>query len=144
MTIDVKSATSQPKPRPARRGLNISAAQVVLVIGIVFALSVIINFSARIQTEQRISAEASQLRVEVTALAATQAALATELAFVASDAYVAGWAHSDGHMVRAGEVLVVPIPASAVTPTPARRPAEAPKPLTNFDLWLELFFSTQP
>ena len=78
MTTDVKSAPSQPKPRPSRRGLNISAAQVVLVIGIVFALSVIINFSARIQTEQRISAEASQLRVEVTALAATQAAQATD------------------------------------------------------------------
>src|SRR5215470_15174127 len=112
MTTDVKQPVSPaPKPRPTRRGLNISAAQVVLVLGVVFALSVIINFSARIQAEQRISAQASQLRAQVTALAATQSAQATELAFVSSDGYVAQWAHGDGHMVQSNEILVVPVPA---------------------------------
>ena len=143
MTTDVKPTTSAPKPRLTRRGLNISGPQVVLILGMVFALSVIINFSARIQTEQRISAEANQLRVEVTALAATQAAQATELAFVSSDAYVGQWAHGDGRMVQAGEVLVVPIPAANVTPTPAPQPTQASEPISNIEIWWELFFSTE-
>lgn len=142
MTTDVKPAPAAPKPRPIRRGLNISAAQVVLVLGVVFALTVIINFSARIQAEQRISSQANQLRAEVTALAATQAAQATELAFVSSDAYVAQWAHSDGHMVQSGEVLVVPVPASNVTPTPMPKVVVAEPPASNLQIWWELFFST--
>jgi cell division protein FtsB len=142
MTTDVKPVTNPPKPRPTRRGLNISVAQVILVLGVVFALTVIINFSARIQAEQRISSQASQLRVEVTALASTQAAQATELAFVSSDAYVAEWAHSDGHMIQNGEVLVVPVPASDVTPTPAPKPVVVVPPTSNFQIWMELFFST--
>lgn len=145
MTTDVKptAPTPNPKPRLARRGLNISGPQVVLILGVVFALSVIINFSARIQTEQRISAEANQLSGEVTALAATQAAQATELAFVNSDAYVAQWAHSEGRMVQAGEVLVVPLPASNVTPTPAPQPTVIPTPTSNLEIWWELFFSSE-
>lgn len=143
MTTDVKPTAPTPKPRLTRRGLNISGPQVVLILGVVFALSVIINFSARIQTEQRISAEANQLRTEVTALAATQSAQATQLAFVSSDAYVAQWAHGDGRMVQAGEVLVVPLPASNVTPTPVPQPTAIPTPTSNIQIWWELFFSTE-
>jgi hypothetical protein len=143
MTTDVKTAASPPKPRPSRRGLNISAAQVVLIVGVVFALSVIINFSARIQTEQRITSEANQLRAEVTALAATQSAQATELAFASSDSYVSQWAHADGHMVRSGEVIVVPVPASAATATPAPKPTPPAKPASDSQIWWDLFFSTQ-
>jgi cell division protein FtsB len=143
MTTDVKPTPPTTKPRLTRRGLNISGPQVVLILGVVFALSVIINFSARIQTEQRISAEANQLRGEVTALAATQAAQATELAFVSSDAYVAQWAHGDGRMVQAGEVLVVPVPSANATPTPVPAPVAQPTPTSNVQIWWELFFSNE-
>ena len=57
MTTEAKPVASNPKSRPARRGLNFSAAQALLVVGIVFGLSVIINFSGRIQAEQKISAQ---------------------------------------------------------------------------------------
>jgi hypothetical protein len=114
----------------------------MLVLGLVAALSVIINFSNRIQAEQRISAEAAQLGAEVTALAATQQALATELAYVQSDAYVAEWAHAEGHYVRPGEVLVVPIPAQAATPTPLPQPAPSGPPPSNLQIWWELFFAS--
>ncbi len=141
MTTDVKPLANEPKPRSNRRGLNFSAAQALLVIGIVFGLSVIINFSSRIQAEQKISAEAGQLRVEVTALAATQAAQATELAYVQSDAYIAEWAHAEGRYVRAGEVLVIPVPASTPAPTPIPQPTAPPAPPNKFQVWWELFFA---
>ncbi|MBM4424914.1 MAG: hypothetical protein FJ030_16260 [Chloroflexi bacterium] len=141
MTTDVKPAKPEAKPREHRRGLNISMPQVAAVLVLVLVLWVIIDFNGRIQTEQRISAEADQLSVEVTALAATQSALATELAYVSSDAYVAEWAHRDGRYVQPGEVLVVPVPAEAVTPTPIPRPTPQPTPSSNLQIWLDLFFA---
>lgn len=141
MTTDVKPVKTEAKPRETRRGLNISMPQAMLVVGVVIALWIIIDFNGRIQTEQRISAEANQLRAEVTALAATQSALETELAYVSSDAYIAEWAHGEGRYVRPGEVLVVPVPAAAATPTPIPPPAVQPTPPSNFQMWWDLFFS---
>ena len=140
MTTDAKPIPNPPRPRLAKRGLNVSAPQVLLVLGVVAALSVVINFSARIQVEQRISAEASQMRIEVTALAATQQALATQLAYVKSDAYVEYWAHTDGRMVRSGEVLVVPVAGHAAKPTPAPQPAPSAEPVNKLQIWWEMFF----
>jgi hypothetical protein len=142
MTTEAKPAAPPTKARPSRRGLNVSPGQVMLVLGIVAALSVIINFSNRIQAEQRISAEANALRSEVTALASTQAALATELAYVQSDSYVGEWAHAEGHYVRPGEVLVVPIPAQAATVTPVPQPTPSGPLPSNAQIWWELFFSS--
>lgn len=143
MTTEAKPVKSEAKPREPRRGLNVSMPQAMLVIGMVIALWIIIDFNGRIQTEQRISAEANQLRVEVTSLAATQSALATELAHVSSDAYVAEWAHSEGRYVRPGEVLVVPVPASAATLTPVPQVVVQPTPSSNFQIWWDLFFSSE-
>ncbi len=141
MATDAKPVKSEAKPREPRRGLNVSMPQVMLVIGVVIALWIIIDFNGRIQTEQRISAEASQLRAQVTSLAATQSALATQLAFASSDAYVAEWAHSEGRFVQPGEVLVVPVPAIAATLTPVPQVVVQPTPPTNFQIWWDLFFS---
>lgn len=137
-----QNARTQPRPPVARkRGLNISMPQVLLVLGLVAALSVIINFSSRIQAEQRISAEAARLRDEVTAMAATQAARATELAYVQSDAYVIEWAHSEGRLVQDGEVLVVPVPGATAAPTPQPQAPAPEVPDSNLQIWLDLFFA---
>jgi cell division protein FtsB len=143
MTTDVRPTPVEPKPRLPRRGLNIAPAQVIVVAGMVFGLTVIINFSSRIQAERKISAEADRLSAEVTALAATQQALATQLAYVQSDAYVAEWAHSEGRYVRPGEVLVVPVPASTPAPTPIPLPTVSPLPPSKLQIWWDLFFATQ-
>lgn len=144
-TPEVRPQKGRPQPprQPAarKRGLNISMPQVMLVVGVIAALSVIINFSSRIQAEQRISAEAANLRQEVTAMAATQAAQATELAYVQSDAYVMEWAHSEGRLVREGEVLVVPVPASTAAPTPPPQAPAPDVPDSNLQIWWDLFFA---
>jgi len=140
-----RSATPQ-RPIPTRqapkRGLNISTAQIIIVVLIIIGLSVIIDFNRKIQAGQRITGEANQMRAEVTALAATKAALATELAYASSDAYVASWAHSDGRYVQPNEILVVPLPAKNVTPVPSAPVRIVQKPPSNFEIWWALFFET--
>jgi cell division protein FtsB len=121
--------------------LNISLPQVLFVLGIIISLWVIIDFNRRIQSEQRIASEASQLRADVSALAATKAALTTELAVVSSDGYVAQWAHAEGRYVQPGEVLVVPLPAKdAAEAAPAPAPAAQTAPPSNFEIWWDVFF----
>jgi hypothetical protein len=150
VTPSPEARPQKGRPQPARqpaarkRGLNISMPQVMLVVGLIAALSVIINFSSRIQAEQRISAEAARLREDVTAMAATQAAQATELAYVQSDAYVMEWAHSEGRLVQDGEVLVVPVPAATAAPPPAPQAPAPEVPDSNAQIWWELFFSGNP
>jgi cell division protein FtsB len=141
MTTEAKPTVTPARPRLSRRGLNISPIHVFVVLSAVAALSVIINFSNRIQAEKRISAEANQLRMEVTALAATEQALATDLAYVKSDAYVEYWAHTEGRMVRPGEVLVVPVPAQVASLTPVPQPPPPAEPVNNLQIWWELFFT---
>ncbi|MBI3241322.1 MAG: hypothetical protein HYZ49_03410 [Chloroflexi bacterium] len=120
--------------------MNISLPQLLVVAGLIIGLTVIIDFNRRIQAEQRIVAEANQLRVEVTALAATQSALATEVAFASSDAYVAQWAHGEGRYVQPGEVLVVPVAPAGAVVTPVPAVAAQPDPPSNFEIWWSLFF----
>jgi cell division protein FtsB len=135
---------TEAKPRERRRGLSISAPQVLVIVGLIIGLSVIIDFNRRIQAEQRIVAEANQLRAEVTALAATQSALATEVAFASSDAYVAQWAHGEGRYVQPGEVLVVPVAPSGAASIPAPTVTAEPEPPSNFQIWWSLFFESAP
>ena len=133
---------SSPTRQAPKRGLNISTTQIIIVVLIIIGLSVIIDFNRKIQAGQKIGGEANQMRVEVTALAATKAALATELAYVSSDAFVMQWAHSDGRYVQPNEVLVVPVPAknaTAVTSVPVRI---LQKPASNFEIWWALFFES--
>ena len=131
---------SEAKSRGRRRGLNISAQQLLLIVGLIIGLSVIIDFNRRIQAEQRIVAESNQLQVGVTALAATQSVLATEVAFASSDAYVAQWAHGEGRYVQQGEVLVVPVAPNGAVSTPVPAVAAGPEPPSNFQIWWSLFF----
>jgi len=141
MTTDVQPRES--RSREIRRGLNISLPQVLFVLGVIISLWVIIDFNRRIQAEQRIAAEASQLRVEVTALTATKAALTSELAVVSSDGYVARWAHSEGRYVQPSEVLVVPLAAKdAANTAPVAALAAQTAPLSNFEIWWDVFFGT--
>lgn len=133
---------TEAKPRERKRGLSISAPQVLVIVGLIIGLSVIIDFNRRIQAEQRIVAEANQLQAEVTALAATQSALATEVAFASSDAYVAQWAHGEGRYVQPGEVLVVPVAPNGVASIPVPTVTAEPEPPSNFQIWWSLFFES--
>ena len=134
--------TTNAKPREQKLGNSSSLTQVAVVVLLVASLSVIFDFNRRIQSEQRIVAEAKQLGREVTALAATQRAQATELAYVSSDAYVSRWAHSDGKLIQPGEALVVPVAPVGPAPTAAPAPTPVPAPQSKLHIWWTLFFDS--
>ena len=137
-----RTHTLPPRISPKKRGLNISGTQIAVVLVIIIALAVIIDFNRKIQSGQKITGEANEMKQDVNGLVATKAALATELAYVASDAYVQYWAHSDGRYVQANEILVVPVPAKKATTTPTPTIRVIQKPPSNFEIWWALFFES--
>ncbi len=130
------NASSSP-----RRGLNISFVQIAVVIGLILGISIILDFQQRIQAAQMIIGEAERLDLEVSNLQAEQEGLQATLAYVGSDAYVEDWAHSEGQLVRPGEVLVIPVTDEDAVSAPEEPIAPPPAPpIINWQLWSELFF----
>jgi hypothetical protein len=110
----------------------------------------VINFSGRIARGQQTEAEHERLQATITVLEQQQVSLLKERDYAASDASVEHWAHTEGKMIREGEVLVIPIPAGDVEPTPlppapilVATPAPEPEP-PKWHLWWNLFFDGQP
>lgn len=124
--------------------------QVVFVAILSIGLLLVINFSGRIARGQQMDAERERLQATIDVLEAEKLELRKERDYAANDASVEHWAHTEGKMVRDGEILVIPIPANNATPTPTPPPpvlaSEPPsEPDTpNWHLWWNLFFDGDP
>ena len=154
MTEPIESAAESsslaPESRKPRRQL--SSTQVLFAVILTIALMLAIQFSARIQDERELTAIRDTIEDEIDLLRREQAELIDQLAYVESDAYVESWAHSEGRMVRDGEVLVIPVPSgitiqqntqTTVSETIATVDTTLPQPAT-WEVWWALFFDTPP
>ncbi len=113
-----------------------------LVILVVSAL-LIMDFNSRLLEYKRLSSQRDAVSVQVTSLAQTQASLQTQIAYATSPVGVLQWAYEDGHWVRAGDSLVVPVSPGGSTPTPRPTPVITPTPMSNWQLWMTLFVDPQ-
>ena len=140
-----------PEDSPHRRNRQqISSLQIVFAAILSIGLLLVINFSGRIARGQQTEAEHERLQATITVLEQQQVSLLKERDYAASDASVEHWAHTEGKMIREGEVLVIPIPAGDVNPTPlppapilVATPAPEPQ-APKWHLWWNLFFDGQP
>lgn len=138
--------TATRKPRR-----QLSSTQVMFAVILAIGLMLAIQFSSRIQDERQLAVIRDTINEEIDLLRREQADLIDQLAFVGSDAYVESWAHSEGRMVREGEVLVIPIPSTttlqqtsqAIEPDVAAVDTTLPQPET-WEVWWALFFDTTP
>jgi len=137
-----------PRRRPRQQ---LSSMQIVFAAILSIGLLLVINLSGRIARGQQMEAERVRLQATIDVLQEEQIALRQERNYAESDAKVEQWAHSDGKMVREGEVLVIPIPGQQpeITPT-ATPPAALAQAETDEDrepswhLWWQLFFEGDP
>jgi hypothetical protein len=114
-------------------------AQVGVLMAVVIVLVVIVDFSQRLATSQRLVDSANKAGTEVAQLETEQAVLKTQVAYATMDVAVIEWAHESGRLVRPGEVLVVPIIPTVVA-TPVQVSIALPAPSPNYVLWWEMFF----
>jgi len=139
----------QEKQKRKRTG-QISGVQVMFAAILGIGLILAINFSARITAGQPLQAAYSRVATEISSLKDQQAQLTAQRDYVLSDTYVEQWAHSDGKMVRPGEVLVVPVPSGADAAATAEPQVSLEDVHTTPDqtqpwvLWWQIFFDSPP
>ena len=113
-------------------------------------LLLVINFSGRIARGQQMDNERQRLQATIDVLATQHIDLLKQRDYASSETYIEQWAHTEGKLVREGEVLVIPVPVGdeLTTPTPpppvfvSAPPSEPETP--NWHLWWNLFFDGEP
>lgn len=115
----------------------------LIVIGLVVLTLLVMDFNNRMAAQRKLSDKREDVAAEATDLRQTQVYLETQLAFATSEAAVNEWAYEEGHMVREGENLVIPLEYPGFTPEVTIIPTATPEPETNFQIWLSLFLESR-
>ena len=115
----------------------------LLVIGLIVLTLLVMDFNNRMAELRRLSDKKEDVAVEATNLIHTQVQLETQIAYATSDGAVEEWAYEEGHMVREGENLVIPLEYPGFTPKVTILPTATPVPKTNWQIWVSLFLESR-
>jgi hypothetical protein len=119
---------------------------VVVVLSLALAIYMVIDFNGRLTELNRLRAEEEVVNLRLEGQLQTKDALETQIAFATSDAAVVRWAY-ENHMVRPGDLKVVPVQIETNAPTPTPKLVTVVAEVHNLDRWLSLFkdpISNQP
>ncbi len=120
--------------------IRLNDKRILMIGAIVLLIIMMMDFNTRMSELQRLSNERSQLVGRVTELASTEQSIRTQIAYATSDAAVEAWARQEAHMVKPGDVLVVPEAPKDATPVPQVAVAPTPRAVSNWEVWYALFF----
>jgi len=115
----------------------------LLVIGLVVLTLLVMDFNNRMAGLRRLSDKKEDVAIEATDLMHTQVYLETQIAYATSEAAVNEWAYEEGHMVREGENLVIPLEYPGFTPKVTFIPTATPEPESNLQIWFSLFLESR-
>jgi cell division protein FtsB len=115
----------------------------LLIIGLIVLTLLVMDFNNRMAELRRLSDKHEEVAVDATKLVETQVQLETQIAYATSDAAVEEWAYEEGHMVREGENLVIPLEYPGYTPQVTILPTTTPVPKSNWEIWVSLFLESR-
>ncbi len=115
----------------------------LLVIGLVVLTLLVMDFNNRMADLRRLSDKREDVAIEATDLMHTQVYLETQIGYATSEAAVNAWAYEQGHMVREGENLVIPLEYPGFTPEVTVIPTPTPEPESNLQIWFSLFLESR-
>ena len=98
----------------------------------------VMDLNTRLNELSRLSAQRDEAATVVANLESTLQVLQTSQAYAGSLGAVEEWAYNEGHMVRPGEQLVIPISPPGTTPEPVIVPTITVEPVENWEIWLAL------
>ena len=115
----------------------------LVVIGLVVLTLLVMDFNNRMAELRRLSDKREDVALEATGLMQTQLHLETQIAYATSEAAVVEWAYEEGHMVREGENLVIPLEYPGFTPQITVIPTATAEPESNLQIWFSLFLESR-
>ncbi len=98
------------------------------------------DFNSRRSNLFRISSEKERIESEVLVLWITEQSLKTQIAYATSEVAVEEWAREDEHLVKPGDIRVIPIASEKATPTPTPFTIPTQQPVENWAVWYALLF----
>lgn len=120
--------------------LPFNVRRVAVIIGVIALVFIVLEFNRRLEGLKLLDKQRELVLAQATQAVQTQMALQTQIAFAASDAAVDEWARTDGHYVQEGDLPVVPLGQPGAAPVEASTPVPTPTPMTNVQIWWDLFF----
>jgi len=106
-----------------------------------FVIFFVMTFNRLTMKYHQMTNQVAIVEKQYIALKATHSSLETQVALATSDETVRKWAYEDAHLVRNGDIPIVPLSPAKVTPTP--RPVLRTVPARSVQpwrVWWELFF----
>ena len=113
-----------------------------VIIFVAAGVLILGDLNQRMADARRLDRDARALETDVAHLATESVMLQTQVAEVTSEAVVGEWAHGEGGMVRAGEILVAPVALPEATTIATPIPTPGLRQPSNWEVWWALFFGT--
>jgi len=122
--------------------MNLKGCWIYIVLAAALAILAILimEFNGRMAEWRRLSLQEEQVAITATMLVETKVGLQTSIALATSEAGIQDWTYLDGKWVKSNEILFVPIPQGDSTPSPTATPIVTPRVVSNWELWLAMFF----
>ena len=118
--------------------------RILSIAGILLLLYLVLGFSRRMAEYTRLSAQLEDESARITELAATEYSLREQIAYATSEAAVEQWARENARMAQSGDFPVIPLTPEGATPQAPEAAQPEDQPLSNWETWLQWFFSSGP
>lgn len=118
--------------------IPINMKKIGLVIAAVILFFLVMDLNNRLNELSRLSAQQDKASTVVAVLESTLQVLNTQVAYATSEGAVEDWAYNEGHMVRPGEKLIIPLIPPGPTAGPVIQPTPTVVPVENWEVWMAL------
>ena len=112
---------------------------VLIILALALLVYLVIDFNNRTADLSHLRAEQAVVKEQLDIRQATKSAFEAQIAYATSDRAVEEWAY-ENHLVRPGDIAIIPVQPAESTPVPTPRPVLTTTPESNLDKWLSLFF----
>jgi hypothetical protein len=118
--------------------LQFDVKKVVFVVVAVVLFFLVMDLNNRLNELSRLTSQRNDEATVVNNLQQTLGVLGTQIGYATSNAAVEDWAYGEGHMVRSGENLIIPIEPAGATQAPLVVATPVPTTMTNWQIWMAL------
>ncbi len=120
--------------------LPLDGKKIILIAAAVVLFFLVMDLNSRLNELSRLSVQRDKASTVVSVLESTLQVLETQVAYATSEGAVEDWAYNEGHMVRPGEKLIIPLSPPGTTPMPILVPTPTVMPVENWEIWMALIF----
>ena len=121
------------------KNVRFSSKQILIGLGLIVPIVLVRDLNNRMANMHRLTLQKDIVSTQYAAELSTKEALETQVAYAASDDAVEEFAYENG-MVQPGDQRIAPVAIEQATPTPNPFRLPTPVPVSNWELWLALFF----